>query len=148
MLLVRSNVTYRRVVMHNTQFGPRVKGRRQGNATIRNIRFEDISLAGTQTGIQVEMTYETPGSTTSNTGCTVENVSWANVSGSVESSAGSIVCLKGRPCSGLGLSDVRFVNGSGAKHSWGTWTCEEAGGIQATGVVPVPGTSCTGVSRG
>ena len=36
--------------------GPRIKGRRQGNATISDIHFENILLDGVRTGIQVDMT--------------------------------------------------------------------------------------------
>lgn len=68
------NVTYKNISLFNTAHGPRIKGRRQGNATVRDITFEDITLHDVGSGIQIDMTYETPGSTTSNIGVTAENV--------------------------------------------------------------------------
>ena len=42
--------------LHELSAGPRIKGRRQGNATISDIHFENILLDGVRTGIQVDMT--------------------------------------------------------------------------------------------
>ena len=39
-----SNVTYRNCKLHQLSAGPRIKGRRQGNATISDIKFENIIL--------------------------------------------------------------------------------------------------------
>ena len=49
-----SRLTLRFVLRYNTRAGARIKGRRQGNATITNITFEGITLhaVGGQ-GIQV-----------------------------------------------------------------------------------------------
>ena len=71
------NVTYRRIALHNTRAGPRIKGRRQGNATVSGIVFENITLDGVGVGIDVDMNYETPGATNNNTGCTAANICFA-----------------------------------------------------------------------
>ena len=50
------NVTYRRVLMNRTHNGPMVKGRSQGNATVRDVLFEDVRLlvrAGTRYPLSV-----------------------------------------------------------------------------------------------
>ena len=102
-----NNITFRDCHMHNSSGGhdlahnggPRIKGRRQGNATISgdhhhsqttglarpefptpwrcsDIHFEDIVLDGVGVGISVDMTYETPGSTHENIGCTAKGVTY------------------------------------------------------------------------
>lgn len=44
------NVTYRNVVMDDCSAGPRIKGRRQGNATVSDITFENVSGSALDTG--------------------------------------------------------------------------------------------------
>ena len=49
-------MTYRRVLMNRTHNGPMVKGRSQGNATVRDVLFEDVRLlvrAGTRYPLSV-----------------------------------------------------------------------------------------------
>ena len=82
-----SNVTYRRCHLSKTKAGPRIKGRSQGNATVRNITFEDITLEGVGVGLEVDMNYETPGSTAKSIGCTAVGVAFRNISGSVTEKA-------------------------------------------------------------
>ena len=87
-----TNVTYRNCTLEDCGAGPRIKGRSQGNATIRDVRFENIKLHGrVQKAIQVNMDYETPGSKTNNTGVTAQNASYVNISGSSKTAA-SILC--------------------------------------------------------
>lgn len=52
-----SNVTYRRVVMNATHNGPMIKGRSQGNATVRNILFEDVQLIRVRLALTVDCVY-------------------------------------------------------------------------------------------
>ena len=96
---------YRNCHLHKLKAGPRIKGRRQGNATISDIHFENIVMDGVQTGIQVDMTYETPGSTVQNIGCTARGVTFTNVTGTVEA-AGEIQCLPSRPCELFSMEGV------------------------------------------
>lgn len=126
------NVTYRDIAMGGgSKAGPRIKGRSQGNATIRDIVFDRITLDGVTgpAGIQVDMTYETPGSTTKNTGCVARNITFRGVTGTVAATAsgarrngsvllsthhaGSLVCLPKRPCNvGLRVEHVHLASGS------------------------------------
>lgn len=101
------NVTFRNIAMHNTGAGPRIKGRRQGNATIRDIAFQNFTLESVRTALQVDMNYETPGTTHNNSGVTATNVSFAAVSGSA-TTAGSFLCLQGRPCSLVSLEHIHL----------------------------------------
>lgn len=71
------NVTYQNVALYSTAAGPRLKGRRQGNATIRGVTFTNITLDNVHVGIEIDMDYETPGSTQNNSGVTAQDVRYA-----------------------------------------------------------------------
>ncbi len=135
-----TNVTYRDVTLHGTTNGPRIKGRRQGNATISDITFQNIRLDDVHEGIGIEMTYETPGSTADNIGCVAHNVSYINVTGTA-SSPGQLECLSTRPCSQVEMSDVDVEP---ATHPW------ECHGVkvQCKSVKPAVPKSCVAADRG
>lgn len=78
-----TNVTYRRVLMNGTHNGPMVKGRSQGNATVRDITFEDVVLIGVRLAMTIDCDYETPGTVVPNLGVSVLNVVYKNVTGTV-----------------------------------------------------------------
>ena len=50
-----SNVTYRNIYMQGSKHGARVKARGAGNATISDIRFQNIHVDGAQVAISVDM---------------------------------------------------------------------------------------------
>jgi hypothetical protein len=100
------NVTYRRVTMNNTNNGPMIKGRSQGNATVRDILFEDVTLMGVHLAVTVDCVYETAGSVVPNIGVQVLNVTFRNVSGTVVPKA-----ARGHPApmDALTLGDYRVA---------------------------------------
>jgi polygalacturonase len=99
------NVTYRDVILTDCHAGPRIKGRSQGNATVRDI---------IETVVQIDMLYETrAGSTNPSAGvlarnCTFENVTYVHTD-TLDSThrrstaarvvvAASLECCEERPC--------------------------------------------------
>eukprot|EP01048_Picozoa_sp_COSAG05_P000257 COSAG05_NODE_7_length_42457_cov_58.929152_14_plen_432_part_00 len=133
-----TNVTYRQVHLHDCRCGPRIKGREQGNATISDIHFEDIVMDNTATaGICVDMTYETPGSTHKNLGCTAQGVAYTNVTGSVGQSIGSLECLPTRPCS-VTMNDIEIT--SKFKHA--TWKCKSVHAVPEGSIEPPLPSAC------
>jgi hypothetical protein len=78
-----TNVTYRRVLMNRTHNGPMIKGRSQGNATVRDILFEDVKLVEVYLGLTIDCDYETHGTVVPNIGVLATNVTFRNVSGTV-----------------------------------------------------------------
>lgn len=140
-----TNVTYRDVDLHGTGVGPRIKGRRQGNATISDINFQNIRLDDVQEGIGIEMTYETPGSTTKNIGCVAHNVSYINVTGTA-SSPGQLECLSTRPCTQVQMSNVDVKP---AKHPHGSeWKCSDLKVQRMGNITPNLPKSCAAADRG
>lgn len=123
-----TNVTYRNVILKGTSAGPRIKGRSQGNATISNINFENITMDGVGTGIEFNMRYETPGSVEKNPGCTVHGATVIGLSGSATKTAGSFKCLSARACKDIELRDVHIKGGK--------WVCEDASFAQVDDVSP------------
>jgi polygalacturonase len=107
-----TNVTYRDCVLHKLHAGPRIKGREQGNATISDIHFENIRLDNVEQAIQIQMTYETPGSKAKNIGCTATGVTYKNITGTATShgmhTAGSLSCLPTRPCEQIVMEDIHI----------------------------------------
>ena len=74
------NVTYRDVILTDCHAGPRIKGRSQGNATVRDILFKNIEVRGSvETVVQIDMLYETPGSTHPSAGVLARNCTFENV---------------------------------------------------------------------
>jgi polygalacturonase len=133
-----TNVTYRDCKLHSCHAGPRIKGREQGNATISDINFENIVLDNVGTGIQIDMTYQTPGSTYKNIGCTAKGVSFSNVTGTAIN-IGSLACLPTRPCEQFAMNGVDIVARS--KHAG--WKCK-AVHVAATGAIkPSLPSGCT-----
>ena len=137
------NVTYRRISMHNSATGPRIKGRRQGNATVRDILFTNITLSGVGTGIAVDMDYETPGTTYNNSGVTAYNISYNSIEGQSSHQAGSFTCLRQRPCSLFDLHHVR-IQGQGrsggdsrSKSTNSIWSCKYLSIASALDVRPM-----------
>jgi hypothetical protein len=135
-----TNVTYRNIEMLNTSAGCRIKGRSQGNATISDVKFENIKLNAVNTGIEIDMTYETPGTTTHNIGVTARDITFTNVSGTTTRIDAAIGCLKGRPCEELRASGVHL---SCSSKKGDRWSCSYASITKAEDVSPKPGTSCS-----
>jgi galacturan 1,4-alpha-galacturonidase len=108
-----TNVTYRDCVLHKLHAGPRIKGREQGNATISDIHFENILLDNVEQAVQIQMTYETPGSKVKNIGCTATGVTYKNITGTATShgthTAGSLSCLSTRPCEQIVMEDINIT---------------------------------------
>jgi hypothetical protein len=148
------NVTYRRVVMNNTHNGPMIKGRSQGNATVRDILFEDIRVYDVYLGLTIDCVYETSGSVAENIGVRAVNITFRNVSGSVTArrptrggleaglggdpsmivdAAGSFTCLPARKCS-VSLDDVHFWH-SAENVTPLVWACNSSE-IVASDVTP------------
>lgn len=124
------NITYRDVELYSTGAGPRIKGRKQGNATISFILFENVTLHDVKTAIAVDMTYETPGSTQPNTGVVAHNVSYRRITGDA-SSVPSLICLKDRPCTRFLVNDIDVsVDNQGEDADWD---------CQYVSIKPVPG---------
>eukprot|EP01051_Picozoa_sp_SAG22_P027652 SAG22_NODE_9359_length_593_cov_1.354251_1_plen_160_part_01 len=106
-----TNVTYRDCVLHKLHAGPRIKGRKAGNATISDIHFENILLDNVGQAVQVDMTYDTnPPSTVKAIGCTATGVTYKNITGTAAShgmhAAGSLSCLSTRPCEQILMEDI------------------------------------------
>eukprot|EP00035_Acanthoeca_spectabilis_P039382 m.61670 g.61670 ORF g.61670 m.61670 type:complete len:459 (+) comp9572_c0_seq1:19-1395(+) len=132
------NVTYRRVVMNQTHNGPMVKGRSQGNATVRDILFEDVTLIDVFLAVTVDCVYETQGSVVPNIGVQVTNVTFKNVTGSVvpkstagevaedptflTDAAGTFICYKNRPCT-VSMQDVDVWHANKANPTPPAWLC-------------------------
>lgn len=138
------NVTYRNIALKNCGAGARIKGRSQGNATVRDVRWENITLDGVGTGIEVDMDYETPGTVTSNKGVTVIGAAFAGVRGTVSKGAAVLECLKARPCSALHAENVSLLAAPSAKPKL-EWDCTHAaldGGSSGAGVSPIPPRTC------
>jgi len=133
-----TNVTYRDIALTDAGAGPRIKGRRQGNATISNITFSNITLSNVKTALQIDMLYETPGSTAQNVGVGVRGVVWEGVRGSAQAVA-SLQCVEGRPCSALEAIDVDIATPAKGR----AWACSHATLAEADDVKPAPGTGCT-----
>ena len=54
--------------MNATHNGPMIKGRSQGNATVKNVTFEDIELHDVYLALTIDCVYETQGSVVKNKG--------------------------------------------------------------------------------
>jgi len=153
-----TNVTYRRVVMNNTHNGPMIKGRSQGNATVSNVLFEDVTLIGVYLGLTVDCVYETEGSVQRNIGVQARNITFRNIHGTVTGgagggggsrgdpsmivdSAGSFICLPARPCSvkliGIAISQLNPVLNTSAPE----WLCNHTQ-IEASSVNPPLTNAC------
>ena len=150
------NVTYRDVILTDCHAGPRIKGRSQGNATVRDILFKNIEVRGSvETVVQIDMLYETPGSTHPSAGvlvrnCTFENVTYVHTN-TLDSAhrrstaaravvAASLECCEERPCDDGSIT----FRGLHARNAKGGWMCSHVL-IAADGAnEPAPGTSCTG----
>jgi polygalacturonase len=136
------NVTYRNITMIDCANGPRLKGRRQGNATISNIVFENVVLQGVDTGLAMDMVYETPGTHPNNTGVTAIDISFVNITGTVKQKPGDLQCLASRKCKGVAVVNVHITQlAADAKST--SWSC---GGLQTprwVNVAPTPGADCT-----
>eukprot|EP00937_MAST-01D_sp_MAST-1D-sp2_P006223 g6223.t1 len=138
------NVTYRNVSLRNCKAGARIKGRSQGNATVRDVRWEGISMEGSGTGVEVDMTYETPGSVSNNTGVTVIGAQFDGVRGTVAEQAAKLVCLEARPCAALHAQNVSLTAAAGSKAKI-EWSCQHAAldaSSASAGVSPPPPASC------
>eukprot|EP00936_MAST-01D_sp_MAST-1D-sp1_P000320 g320.t1 len=138
------NVTYRNIALKNCKAGARIKGRSQGNATVRDVRWENITLNGVGTGIQVDMNYETPGTVSQNKGVTVIGAEFAGVRGTVTADAAQLKCLKARPCSALHAQNVSLVAARGTKPKV-EWDCAYAALDNRSGgadLAPAPPLSC------
>eukprot|EP01052_Picozoa_sp_SAG31_P023188 SAG31_NODE_1894_length_6965_cov_26.137198_7_plen_178_part_00 len=77
------NVTYRRVLMNRTHNGPMIKGRSQGNATVRDVTFEDIVLEEVYLGLTIDCDYETAGTVEPNIGVLATDITFRNITGTV-----------------------------------------------------------------
>ena len=135
------NVTYRRVAMHKSGAGPRIKGRRVGNATLRDITFENISLHGVKTAIDINMEYEThPPSKTPGAGVRATRVRFVDVTGDASSRVASLSCgLRG--CDEIEAVRVVVSAPKG-------WECDNASVAVATDDVPPPTPSCMAAPAG
>ena len=114
--------------------------RSQGNATVSDIHFENIAMDGVGVGINVDMTYETPGSTVKNIGCVATGVTFTNISGTAKS-PGSLECLKTRPCEQFAMDNVD-VKYDGGDHK--PWKCGNVAVSKAGPVEPALPSSCEG----
>ena len=107
--------------MNRTHNGPMIKGRSQGNATVRDILFEDVTLHEVYLAFTIDCDYETAGTVVPNIGVLASNVTFRNISGTVSpprprseqlqsgdargdpsflvDSAGTFFCRETRPCS-------------------------------------------------
>jgi polygalacturonase len=152
------NVTYRRVVMNRTANGPMIKGRSQGNATVSDITFEDISLHEVYLALTVDCDYETSGSVVPNIGVKAVNITFRNITGTVckkrpngyygtskkdptflVNAAGTFFCRPGRRCS-LGLIDVSVKHADAHNKTPPVWACNNSD-VTSTNVLPgLPGT--------
>lgn len=144
------NVTYRRVVMNQTHNGPMVKGRSQGNATVRDILFEDVTLIDVFLAVTVDCVYETQGSVVPNIGVQVTNVTFKNVTGSVvpkstagevaedptflTDAAGTFICYKNRPCT-VSMQGVDVWHANKANPTPPAWLCGNTTVVVGTGGV-------------
>jgi polygalacturonase len=140
------NVTYRNCTLTNCLNGPRIKGRRQGNATVADILFDNIRLEAVGNGVQIDMDYETPGTHPMGSGVTATNVTFMNVRGTAKT-PGQLQCLTSRPCAGVRVSNVdlstaadRAPVGAASERSW---VCSGLTAPQWTAVEPVPPSQCT-----
>merc|ERR1711871_1789341 len=130
--------------MGNCKAGARIKGRSQGNATVRDVRWENITLNGVGTGIQVDMDYETPGAVSPNKGVAVIGAEFAGVRGTVTAYAAQLKCLEARPCSALHAQNVSLVAARGTKPKV-EWDCAYAALDNRSGgadLAPAPPLSC------
>lgn len=129
------NVTYRRIAMEDCSAGPRIKGRRQGNATVTDVIFEDITLnQKVETGLEINMLYETPGSVHKNRGVQATNIVYRNVTGQSTSLAGTFQCVKGLPCDAIVLEKVHIASPR-------AWQCSQVN-ISASSVEPLVDQAC------
>ena len=128
-----TNVTYKDAVMVNCGNGARIKGRRQGNATISGITWHNISLGhGIKNGLVIQMDYETPGSTHNNSGCIAKDILFEGVrspTGVKLGNAGQLECLPTRKCTDVRLVDVDLQAATGC-------TLKDVSGSSAADVVP------------
>jgi polygalacturonase len=153
-----TNVTYRDCVLHKLHAGPRIKGRKQGNATISDIHFENILLDNVEQAIQIQMTYDTtPPSKVKNIGCTATGVTYKNITGTATShgmhAAGSLSCLSTRPCEQLVMEDINIdvtvttaiaaASESTPKKPPASWECDAAHVTSRGFVDPSLPASCT-----
>eukprot|EP00037_Helgoeca_nana_P027699 m.318896 g.318896 ORF g.318896 m.318896 type:complete len:306 (+) comp27579_c0_seq1:638-1555(+) len=117
------NVTYRRVTMNGTHSGPVIKGRSQGNATVRDILFEDVTLIGVHQAVTVDCVYESAGSVAPNIGVQVVNVTYRNVSGTVIPTA-----ARGPSAPTAGRMDARTLGDSRAARAPNPMKLSDAAG--------------------
>eukprot|EP00041_Stephanoeca_diplocostata_P014709 m.276836 g.276836 ORF g.276836 m.276836 type:complete len:475 (+) comp19770_c0_seq26:121-1545(+) len=151
------NITYRNVAMEHCGAGPRIKGRRQGNATISDITFENVVGSTLGTGIEIDMLYETPGSTAKNIGVGATRVEYRNVTGTSLGKLASLQCIDTRPCTGLSAIDVRLsssiniapVYTGHLQHQLqqrevfgNSWECKNVNFSMVLDVSPKPGSNC------
>lgn len=139
------NVTYRNCTLVDCANGPRIKGRRQGNATVSDILFDNILIESAGNGIQVDMDYETPGSHPTNSGVTARNVTFMNVRGTAKSTPGQLACLDTRPCDGVTLDAVDLVEGAPRDYTF-DWKCSGLASPQWSNVKPPPSAQCVNQS--
>lgn len=161
-----TNITYRRVVMNRTHNGPMIKGRSQGNATVRDILFEDVTLHEVYLAITIDCDYETAGTVLPNIGVLARDVTFRNISGTVSpprpraesqlgdarsdpsflvDAAGTFFCRENRPCS-FYMEGVSISHASVANKTAPQWLCNNSillgerghGGDRGIGMVAPP----------
>lgn len=139
-----TNVTYRNVLMNYTHNGPMIKGRSQGNATIRDVLFENIVLNNVYLAVSIDNDYETAGSVSTNIGCKATGIIFRNVTGTVAATrpratlgagvgkgpplpvdaAGDFRCLAHRVCD-FTLDNVHITRAL-ANETLPPWTCNNS----------------------
>ena len=123
---------------------------------MRGVFFHNIEVrCSVETVVQIDMLYETPGSTQPSSGvlarnCTFENVTYVHTD-TLDSThrrstaaravvAASLECCEERPCDDGSIT----FRGLHARNAKGGWKCSHVL-IAADGAnEPTPGTSCTG----
>jgi len=147
---------YRRVVMNRTYNGPMIKGRSQGNATVKDIVFEDITLIDVFLALTIDCDYETQGSVNPNIGVKVENIVFRNISGTVipkghrsiqgdptflTDAAGTFFGRPKRGCT-FTLEDINIRHGTASNATQPpVWSCNSTD-VTATSVSPPLSSSC------
>ena len=135
------DVTLCKVVMNRTHNGPMIKGRSQGNATVSDILFEDITLIDVYLGLTIDCDYETPGSVEPNIGVLAVNVTFKNITGTVTpkatssasspvggdpsfltDAAGTFICLSKRMCE-FEVNDVHITHADPTTSEPPVWLC-------------------------
>ena len=137
------NVTYRNIALNNTLLGGgRIKARHWVDewVVVSNVLFENISCVpgvercADNSIAEIDMAYG--GGPFGKAGVTVVNATWRNIN-VTGGKAGAFVCLRGRPCSGIVLDNVRTAPDRGP------FTCQHATGRAEQ---TVPSATCLGAA--